>query len=292
MQGYSRDTIWNDAIWAEIDDVVADVFRRRAVVRQAVPVETAPTVGTALANWVPQLATVRARLVERDPTLLAELFCAFSLSESEVDSEPSSHRARASAEHAAKTLALAEDVLFLSGNNTPGCTILGRNLVTRTRDSLSNVAPPGVAGADLLLTIASAAQQLENAGFPGPFAAFLSPTLSAEGHTLIAGTSTTPLAALRERVSYHFSTALGALGPREVLLVASDAVVVYVAQDARLSFTRQSPPGRLWFRVSERLIHVVRDPTAMVRVTVPTPPVRAAPRPPRRRNAPRAPAGQ
>ena len=137
-----------------------------------------------------------------------------------------------------------------------------------------------------------AISKLLTAAWPEPYALVLSNELYTDAHSSIGTTTDTPVKRLADRVTRVITSA--ALTNRQGVLVslAGEPITVYIARPAAATFTGETSDsnGRVQyrFRVYERLQYVIRDPTAIVKLSLASTP-RSGSTPRRRRGSPPSP---
>lgn len=292
-----RDNLWTTDIWSGIDTAVtSDVGQVRVVQR------VFPSTLMANASYVPadHYDPATNTIAEGQTKPLIGLSLEFSLAQSQADNEASLHTGQKSARLSAKSVALAEDVIFLRGKHAiaAGNVLPGNVQVTNGESAdqgLLFVAPHQIVRDrtakdypnSIFEAVVEGIAYLTSQGQPGPYTLLLENGVFADAHRADQ-IGVTPMDRIQPLVTGGLYNT-GALsvpraepvankqpvaaqkqgGTVRFGLLAStggEPVTIYIAVDTITAFTQTDTTGVLRFRVFERVQYVARDPRALVRL--------------------------
>ena len=260
---------WDDQTWAEIDHAVHDENVRAGVAAQVIP----------LRGPVPDAVTVPAEVIDA-PTMtieeasmrpFVELSVEFSLTRQQVDQEPSLRTAATLARRAAALLTQAEDVVVLQGDAALAAGLLGGavagrgpagpGLLEAAADSVAAAAAGGTFGA-----VARAYSMLQARSHTGPYGLLLNADEYAATFELPRGALMDTADRLAGLVHAVYGT--GAM-PRDrglLISVGGDSIDLVIGSDPVVAAVGVRAGDRFGFRVFERFVVRLKDPTACVRL--------------------------
>jgi uncharacterized linocin/CFP29 family protein len=272
-----RDELWNPQVWGEIDKaILAEVGRIR------VAQKIFPSSPTNNGQYVPadKFDAKTMTIAEGQTRPFLEISLEFSLTQGQVDGETTLRTGRTLARLAAKSVALAEDLLFFQGEKVKlphGVKVVNQKsadnglLGVRAIKSIDveplKAANPGIYGENTFREVVKGVTELTKEGQPGPYALILESSVYADTYAPLANTLTTTADRLMPLVSGgYYGT--GTLPPSTGLLVSlgGEPTTLYVGQDATAAYTQPDNQGNSRFRVFERVQLVARDPAAYVRL--------------------------
>ncbi len=272
---YGRDEVWSPAIWTEIDKaVLAEVGRIR--VSQMVFPGSQNGNGQCVPKDVFDPATMTIAEGQTKPFL--EISLEFELTQGQVDNEATLHTGKTLARLAAKSVALAEDLLFFQGKKAALPTgvkvankdsaedgLLGAGGVRLIPVDPLDPGNPGVYGENTFKAVVKGISELIRAAQPGPYALILESSVYADTYAPLPTTLTTTADRLMPLLQGGFY-GTGTLPPSTGLLVSlgGEPTSLYVGQDAMTAYTQQDGDGKSHFRVCERVQIDARDPRAFV----------------------------
>ena len=109
----NRAGFWNDTVWTSIDDGVSQSVGAIRVVQKVIPaVQLAEATSVPADNFNPQHMSIDEGITKP----YAELAVEFHLTNGQVNEDPGGATALTLSKLAAKSLALAEDLILLQGN--------------------------------------------------------------------------------------------------------------------------------------------------------------------------------
>jgi uncharacterized linocin/CFP29 family protein len=266
---------WTLEVWQEIDKaVLAEVGRIR--VAQKVFHGAQSDNGQHVPSDVfhPDTMTIDDGLTKP----FIEISIEFALTQGQVDDETMLRTARTLARIGAKSLALAEDLLFFQGAQAK----LPDHVTAANRgsaDGLLNAkgndpipvdsldkAKPGIYGENTFAAVTQGISALTKNAQPGPYALILETSLYADTYRPVGGTLTTTadrLIPLLDGGFYGTGTVPASTG----LLVSlgGEPTTLYVGQDAITGYP-ELRDGNTHLRVFERVQLVARDPRAFIKL--------------------------
>jgi uncharacterized linocin/CFP29 family protein len=285
MSNYGRDALWDDATWAELDQVVAEEAKRVRVGQKVFRTEDVRSADGAAPFWISRTEIDRAglglTLPEEEGTPFVEISVPFRLTPAQAEAEAVLHTARTLARAAAMYLALAEDHVVFRGNvikylrwgvRAPNARA-GTGLVdvSQARGVLPVNHPPPRAGEEaneLVNTVNAGLGQLAAQGWTDPYALVLGTDLyETVSRRLRPGSDETASHRLAPRLRH--CVVCGALDPNTGILVslAGEGVTIFTSQEPRVGFSGQqvlnNNVAAYIFRVYERIQYVVRDPSCV-----------------------------
>jgi uncharacterized linocin/CFP29 family protein len=270
----NRAGFWNDAVWASIDDGV-----KKAVGSIRVAQKVFPTVQLADVTSVPAdiFDPDRMSIDEGITRPYLEISVEFPLTNGQVNSDPTGSTAITLAKLAAKSLALAEDMIILQGNraNLPrgvriesGAESLETGIMGLvTTDYEVNPPDPGAptnSGGEILAAIAKGIAHLTDVVQAAPFALITDTNaFAATWGSVINGE---PAYSVLQPVLTGGIYGTGAMPANTALLIAlgGDPTTIYFSSDPLTEPTHQGSGGRYFFRTFERVQYVARDRRAFV----------------------------
>jgi uncharacterized linocin/CFP29 family protein len=272
-----RDELWSPEVWAEIDRaVLAEVGRIR--VAQKVFPSSQSSNGQYVPADVFDPATMTIAEGQTKPFL--EISLEFPLTQGQVDGEPTLRTGRTLARLSAKSVALAEDLLFFQGKNaalptrikvvnkdSAGDGLLGVTGVTSISVDPLDPNRSGVYGENTFKAVITGIAHLTSEAQPGPYALILESSVYADTYAPLPSTLTTTADRLIPLLSGGFY-GTGTLPQSTGLLVSlgGEPTSLYVGQDSITAYTQQDGDGNARFRVFERVQIVARDPRAFVKL--------------------------
>ena len=273
----NRNGFWTAPVWQAIDDGVSKAVSAIRVVQTIIP-------GTLLTGVTSVPADVfnpeRMSIAEGQTKPYLELAVEFPLTNGQVNADATGAAATALAKFAAKSLALAEDLVILRGRNAtlpPTVTIesgedsLGEGLLGLTAGRVVNVQPPDPdaptnSGGSILSAISHGIALL-TAGQQAPPYALIEDTnaFAATWGSVINGAPT--YSVLHQLLTGGVSGS-AAMPANTGLLISlgGDPTTIYVDTDPTTEPTHQDGSGKYFFRTYERIQVVARDPRAFVRL--------------------------
>jgi uncharacterized linocin/CFP29 family protein len=276
--GLGRDKVWTPDIWADIDKAVTAEVGQARVAQKVFPTTPMPNAQSVPADiFDPNTMTIQ----EGQTKPLVEIFVAFPLTQSQVDSEATLHTGQKLARLSAKTVGVFEDFVIFQGRNALVPQTVQVNNLASAQDGLVNEAATefqvdrrGIDyPASVFQVVVQGISQLTALGYAGPYALFLENSIYADVHQPSPSLVTTADRIVPLIKGGFYPT--GALlfptqsPPQSFGLLASlagEPVSIYVGVDAVTAFTQADPGGILRFRVFERVQFVARDPRALVRL--------------------------
>jgi uncharacterized linocin/CFP29 family protein len=275
----NRAGFWNDQVWGSIDDGVKQTVGAIRVVQKVFP-----TVQFANATSVPAdvFNPEKMSITEGHTQPFIELAVEFQLTYGQVKDEPTGATAIQLAKFAAKSLALAEDMVILQGNKdvelphtvriesgaeSVGNGILGE--VSERRKIVVHPSDPGAptnSGGEILAAIARGKALLTKELQAPPFALILDTNAyAATWGSVINGA---PAYTVLNQVLTGGIHDTGAMPPNTGLLIAlgGDPTTIYISSDPVTEPTHQGSGGQYFFRTFERVQYVARDHQAFVRL--------------------------
>jgi hypothetical protein len=265
----------NGAVWAGIDQGVNDTLRSIRVLQTILP--GTQHSGMSVPDETLQLETMAVAEGLTKPYV--ELAVEFSLSNGQVQ-EPTGSVATRLAKFAARDLALAEDMVFLQGEDAQlpprvriesGQHALGKGLLglaaQRTIRVQADSSKSDDIGKGILRAVMDGISRLIGASQSGPF--FLIAGIHAFSETngtTVNGTPTNVVVSPSLLGGSISGTA--AMPPQAALLIATgaDPTTIYVDTDPLTEPTHQGAAGRYFFRTFERVQYVATDARAFVRI--------------------------
>jgi uncharacterized linocin/CFP29 family protein len=262
---------WGSDVWSRIDQSVHDEVTRSGVAARLIPVR----------GGVGDGATVPAERIDRDTMTIdersvlpmLELSVDFALTQQQVADEPRLGTAATLAVRGASLLAQAEDFLVFRGRDALGAPLLDQ--VSTRGDAGDGLV--GAAGEQALMTsadetgeriavaVAMAYAELQERGHAGPFALALHSGLYAQALAPLPRSLVAAADRIAPLVPGGF-VGTGTLPPNTGVLFSTggNALDLVVGQDPITAFSQTDADGLYRFRVFERFVLRVKDPTAVV----------------------------
>jgi uncharacterized linocin/CFP29 family protein len=285
MNGYlGRDKVWTPDIWTNIDKAVTAGAGQVRVAQKVFPTTSMPNAQSVPADiFDPNTMTIQ----EGQTIPLVEISIAFPLTQSQVDSETTQHTGQKLALLAVKTLVLFEDTMFIQGKTAVVPPVVqitnqaaaGDGLVKEAANELTVDRKGKDYPESIFQRVVEGIATLTALGQPGPYALLLENSIYADAYRPEPQSLVTPADRIKPLVTGGFYSTgallfpkgLAAAGPapERFALLASlggEPVSIYVAVDAITAFTQEDAGGILRFRVYERVQHVTRDHTALLRL--------------------------
>lgn len=277
MSTASRENFWDADVWASIDDGVSTSVGAIRAAQKIFPIEQ-------LANTT----SVPAGIF--DPTTMAivegltkpyiELAVEFPLTHGQVNEDPTGSAAITLSKLAAKSLALAEDIVILQGADADlpdfvriesGGESLGRGLLGLASERKVIVPPPDPgaptnSGEEILSAIARGIALLTSQAQAPQFALIVDTNAyAATWGSVINGA---PAYTVLNPVLTGGIYGTGGMPADTGLLIAlgGDPTIIYVGSDAVTEPMHQGRGGVYLFRTYERVQYVARDKRALVRL--------------------------
>jgi uncharacterized linocin/CFP29 family protein len=274
---------WTAELWNRIDAAVHDEMQRIRVLAKVLPTRPMPDASTVPADDI-DLKTMKIAEGETKPFI--EISLAFELTEGQVLDEADLGTCHTLAKFATKSVALAEDMIFLSGKRadalpegvqvlrgaSAGDGLLGEAKTTIEVPTLggeggANARPGIVWGENTFAALTDGISRLVRNSQPGPYALILETSVYADTYVPMPMQLTTTADRIIPLVPGGFH-GTGTLPERTGLLLSlgGEPTTVAVAQDAITAFTQTTPERDYSFSVFERVQFVARDPRAFVRL--------------------------
>jgi len=291
---------WPTAVWQEINDGVVKEVNKIRMAQKVYP----PMIFTNSPSQIPdeKIDFAKLSIKEGDTKPLVEIYAEFSLTTTQVKNEAEQKTCRTLARMAAKVLALAEDAYFFQvSDRNPECRDLdptklkvrlpGNVGIDNWRKNLdfgllAEANPPDADdykidkvtkpihvaslpanssakwGENTFNAVSAGISKLVAKGQAPNYALFLPTEVYADTSVLVNNVT------IKDRVLLLVEGGLyssGVLPEDEGLLVAlgGEPVKLYLGQEAVTTCFCQEG-GRFFFRVTERVQYVVRDPRALV----------------------------
>lgn len=277
MATSSRAGFWNERVWASIDDGVSTSAGEICTLRKVIP--TVP-LGAVTSVPADRFDAATMSIEEGLTKPYAEIAIEFQLTNGQVNDDPNGTTALTLAKLAAKSLALAEDLILLqgadvdlprgvrieSGQGSLGQGILGFDAARRIEVRAPDPAAPTNSGGQILAAIADGIARLTGDVQAPPFALIADTSaFAAIWGSVINGT---PAYTVLNPVLTGGIYGTGAMPANTGLLIAlgGDPTTVYVGSDPLTEPTYKDARGRYFFRTFERVQFVARDDRAFVRL--------------------------
>jgi uncharacterized linocin/CFP29 family protein len=279
-----RDKVWTSDIWSDIDKAVMTEVGQVRVAQQAFPTTPMPNAQSVPADI---FDPVRMEIQEGQTIPLVEISVPFSLTQSQVNDESTNRTGQKLSRLAAKTLGLSEDIVLFQGQKATLAQVVqianqaaaGAGLIQEAAEEITvDRKDPGYP-ASVFQAVVDGIARLTAKGQPGPYALFLENSVYADVYRPEPNSLVTPADRIKPLVTggFHPTGALlvtptgraAAAAPGRFGVLASlggEPVSIYVGVDATAAFTQADPNGILRFRVYERVQHVARDRTALLRL--------------------------
>jgi uncharacterized linocin/CFP29 family protein len=273
----NRAGFWNDQVWASIDEGVTASIGAIRVAQKVFPPWPLPNT-----TWVPAdiFDPVAMSIAEGVSKPYIELAVEFKLTNGQVKNDPTGSTAITLSKLAAKSLALAEDIIILQGGDTAlpqgvqiesGEPSVPHGLLGLANQQTIIVQPPDPdaptnSGGEILAAIAQGIKLLTNEVQACPFA--LIEDTNAWAATWGSVINGEPAYCVLDQVLTGGIYGTGAMPPNTGLLIArgGDPTTIYIGADAVTEPTQQASAGLYSFRTFERIQFVARDPRAFVRL--------------------------
>jgi uncharacterized linocin/CFP29 family protein len=259
---------WSGEVWSAIDLAVHEESVRAGVAAKLVP----------LRGPLPQAVTVPAeaidpltlRVDESSVLPLVELTVDFSLTRQQVEQEAELGTAATLARRAATLLTQAEDLVVLQGDAALAAGLLGGAVKARGPAGVGLVeaaAETAAAnGGGLFGAVASAFSTLQASSHNGPYGLLVDADEYAAAFKVPKGELVYAAERLRGLVQAFYGTAAMPAGRGVLVSVGGDTVDLVIGSDPTVAFLGIDDDDRFGFRVVERFVLRVKDPTACVRL--------------------------
>lgn len=282
MSNYGRNTLWDAATWADLDQAVSEEVERVRVARKVFRTEDLLSPDGFAPFWVSGAEIQQPlSLPETSARPFVEISVPFWLTPAQAEAEHTLHTGRTLARAAAKFLALSEDHTIFRGDvamppNLPALTRNRAGLVGLAAASPSPALRVAAANSrnrharprSLVDRVNTGVTDLAAAGWPGPYALILGTALYMTASArLHPDSEETPTERLASRLRHCLLSS--ALEPETGVLVslAGDATTIYTAGEASVTFSAEDlrdDVGALYrFRVFERIQFAVTDPASI-----------------------------
>ena len=277
-----RAGFWDDGVWASIDAAVTTSVSAIRVAQKVFPAQVlAGTTSVPADIFDPRKMSIAEGVTKP----FIELAVEFSLTNGQVNDDTTGSTAIALSKFAAKSLALAEDLIILrgdkatlpvgvrveSGAGSASGGLLGDVTLPTINVAAPNPAAPTNSGGPILAAIATAISVLSNSG-----------NVQAPPYALIAGTNAfaetwgsvingAPAYSVLDPVLTGGIYGTGGMPDDSALLVAlgGDPTTIYMSSDALTEPTYKGAGGLYFFRTFERVQFVARDSRAFIRLDFP-----------------------
>jgi uncharacterized linocin/CFP29 family protein len=273
----NRAGFWNDQVWTLIDDgVAASVGAIRAAQKVFPAVQLGNTTSVPAGTFDPVTMAIAEGLTKP----FIELAVEFPLTNGQVNQDPTGSTAITLSKLAAKSLALAEDIVILQGADgllpdgvriESGAGSMGRGLLgLASAPAITVKAPdPGAptnSGGEILAAIARGIAMLTSK-VQAPQFALIEDTnaFAATWGSVINGA---PAYTVLNPVLTGGIYGTSGMPPNTGLLVAlgGDPTTIFIGSDALTEPTHQDRGGLYYFRTFERVQYVAYDNRAFVRL--------------------------
>jgi uncharacterized linocin/CFP29 family protein len=273
---------WKEDIWVQIDKSVHDEVKR---IRVAAPV----FIPRPMPNEISvsgDVVDINTMTLDENTLPFIEISQSFSLTDTQIEKEGGLGTAVILARMAAKSVAMAEEIILFGGQDSPVPLPPGINIQRResARQGLLGLAaqarqvvrpadnPPGIFGEANFDAVSDGINDLVAQGQPGPYALFLSPPRYADSHRSLTPTLVTAADRMKPLLPGGFHATVGLPANRGLLVsLGGEATSLVVSQDTITGFTHKDI-NLSHFRVFERIQFVVRDPRALLRLEFQTDP--------------------
>jgi uncharacterized linocin/CFP29 family protein len=276
----NRAGFWTSDVWTSIDEGVTTSIGAIRVAQNVFPASPLPNTTSVPADIFDHR---NMTIAEGEMLPFAELAVEFSLTNGQVNDDPTGSTAITLSKLAAKSLALAEDIIILQGMNVDlpqgvriesGEKAIGHGLLGLVNEQAIIVQPPDQgaptnSGGEILAAIARGIALLTKHGQAKPYA--LIEDTKAWAATWGSVINGEPAYCILNQVLTGGIYGTGAMPPDTGLLVAlgGDPTTIYVGTDAVTEPTQQERSGLYSFREFERIQVVARDPRAFVKLDFP-----------------------
>lgn len=270
---------WSQDVWTRIDDGVKDSMKDIRVAQRVFQTWPLPKLTSVPADtFDPDTMSI----IEGEMIPYVELVVEFPLTNGQVNDESGGLTACTLSRFAARSLALAEDIIILRGRDKElpqgvriesGEKTIGAGLLGLAHERKITVRPPDPhyptnSGAEILKAIAEGIKLLDDEQQARPYALI-------EGTNAWAATwgsviSGDPAYCIldQQKVLGRGLYGTPAMPPDTGLLIAlgSDTTTIYIGADPVTEFTHRDGAGKYFFRTSERIQPVARDRRAFVQL--------------------------
>lgn len=276
----NRAGFWTPDVWTAIDDGVTASIGAIRVAQNVFPAYPLPNTTSVPADI---FDFRNMSIAEGEMLPYVELAVEFLLTNGQVNDDPTGSAAITLSKLAAKSLALAEDIIILQGREADlpqgvrvesGQKAIGHGLLGLVNEPVITVRPPHQgaptnSGAEILAAIAKGIARLTEEGQAKPYA--LIEDTNAWAATWGSVINGEPAYSILNQVLTGGIYGTGAMPANTGLLVAlgGDPTAIYVGTDAITEPTQQERSGLYSFREFERIQVVARDRRAFVKLDFP-----------------------
>jgi uncharacterized linocin/CFP29 family protein len=276
-----RAGLWNDNVWAAIDD---DVKKTVGAIRVAQKVF--PSIQLSDATSVPadDIDSSKMTISEGSTKPYVELSVKFLLTSGQVNADPTGTAVTILAKRAATYLANAEDMVILQGAGSTesgavplapqvaieaGAASIKKGGIVGIAMQTVPVNPPGSrppknSGEKILKAIEDGISRLTTALQAPPLALILHTNASAATFgSVINGVPTNEVLSPLLTGGIYASPAMSA-NTGLLIALGGDLTTIYLGSDPVTEMTQQESGGRYAFRIFERIQYVARDAAAFV----------------------------
>ena len=261
---------WDEQTWAAIDNAVHEENVRAGVAAKVIP----------LRGPLPQATTVPTEEIDPDTLTvdesavvpLVELTVDFSLTRQQVEQEPELGTGATLAGRAAALLTQAEDFVVLRGDSALDAGLLGGTVNGRGPAGIGLVDAGAETvtanGEGIFAAVANGFSRLQTRSHAGPYGLLLDADHYAAAFEVPKGEIVYPAERLRGLVQAFYGTAAMPHGQGVLVSVGADTIDLVIGSDPTVAFLGIDADDRFGFRVVERFVLRVKDPTACVRLEV------------------------
>jgi uncharacterized linocin/CFP29 family protein len=294
--GHSNEVNWEESVWMEINEAVKTEIMKVRIAQKVFPTMIFDTNPTEVpndvinfpddSNKIPYLS-----ILEGDTKPFVEIYQQFQLTSTQVSKETHLKTCKTLARMAAKSLALAEDIIIFQGNEGNLPTNIQADQIESTKGGLLKEASPdnpddkkenkvtkpiyveklensetgAVWGEKVFSKVAEGRAILTSKSQAPNYALFLPTKVYADTHVPPSSASLVTTAERIKPLVEGGFYGTGTLPEDRGLLVAlgGDPTSLYVGHEATTEFV-QKEGSKYLFRVVERIQFVARDPRAFV----------------------------
>ena len=272
----NRSGFWNDQVWSSIDQGVTAAVGAIRVAQKVFPTTQLSTTSVPADVFHPDKMSIDEGLTKP----FIELAVEFPLTNGQVNEDPTGATAITLAKLAARSLALAEDLVILQGKEAAlphtvriesGGESLGRGILGLVSNPTIVVNPPDPgaptnSGGEILAAIAMGIALLTKELQAQPFA--LIEDTNAFAATWGSVINGAPAYTVLSPVVTGGIYGTGAMPPNTGLLIAlgGDPTTIYFCSDPVTEPTQKERSGQYSFRTFERVQYVAHDHRAFVRL--------------------------
>jgi hypothetical protein len=276
----NRAGFWNGAVWASIDTGVLTSVGDIRVMQKVITTTQLPgTTSVPADHFDPATMGIEEGMTRA----YTELAVQFRLTNGQVNEDSSGTTALTLAKLAAKSLALAEDLILLrgadadlpagvtieSGRGSLGAGILGLAAGSRIEVRAPSPRAPTNSGGQILSAVSNGIAMLTANVQAPPFALIADTNAFAAiwGSVINGAPAYTVLTPVLTGGIY--GTAAMPMNTAVLIALGGDPTTIYVGSDAVTEPTYKDAHGAYFFRTFERVQYVARDDRAFVRLDFP-----------------------